>query len=133
LSSAFDAGSGYDVVARLIGQWLSERFRQPFVIENRPGAVGQIATEAVARSRPDSYTLLIIGSTDAINASLYDDLSFRFISDIAPVAGIVSVPNVMVVNPSAPARTIPDFITYARANPGKLNMASAGNAACACF
>jgi tripartite-type tricarboxylate transporter receptor subunit TctC len=120
------AASSYDILARLIGQWLSERFRQPFLIENRSGL--NIATEAVARARPDGHTLVIIGSTDAINASLYDNLSFSFVRDIAPVAGIARVPNMMVVHPSVPAKTIPDFIAYAKAHPDKLNMASAGNA-----
>jgi tripartite-type tricarboxylate transporter receptor subunit TctC len=120
------AASSYDILARLIGQWLSKRWQQPFLIENRSGL--DIATEAVARARPDGYTLVIIGSTDAIHASLYDNLRFTFVRDIAPVAGIASMPNMMVVHPSVPARTIPDFIAYAKANPGKLNMASAGNA-----
>jgi tripartite-type tricarboxylate transporter receptor subunit TctC len=118
------AASSYDILARLIGQWLSQRFRQPFLVENRSGL--NIATEAVARARPDGYMLVIIGSPDAINASLYDNASFSFARDIAPVAGIASMPNMMVVHPSVPAKTIPEFIAYAKANPGKLNMASAG-------
>jgi tripartite-type tricarboxylate transporter receptor subunit TctC len=116
-----------DILARLIGQWLSERLGQPFVIENRPGAGGNIGTEAVARAPPDGYTLLLVGAWDAINATLYDKLNFNFISDIAPVAGIIRVPQVMEVNPSVPAKTVPEFIAYAKANPTKLNMASAGN------
>ena len=123
----FPAGSIGDIIARLMGQWLSERLGQSFVVENRPGASGNIATELVMRSPPDGYTLLLYGSPDAINATLYDKLSFNFIRDIAPIARIVSVPLVMVVNPSVPAKTVPEFIAYAKANPGKLNMASAGN------
>ena len=110
-----------------MGQWLSERLGQPFVIENRPGAGSNIATEAVVRAPPDGYTLLLVGPANAINATLYDKLNFNFIRDIAPVAGISRVPNVMVVNPSVPAKTVPEFIAYAKANPGKINMASAGN------
>ena len=123
----FAPGGAADIVARLIGQWLSERLGQPFVIENRPGAGGNIATEAVVRAPPDGYTLLLVGPPNAINATLYDKLNFNFIRDIAPVAGIIRVPNVMVVHPSVPAKTVPEFIAYAKANPGKLNMASAGN------
>jgi tripartite-type tricarboxylate transporter receptor subunit TctC len=119
------AGSG-DILARLIGQWLSERLGQPFVIENRPGAAGNIGTEAVVRAPADGYTLLLVGGWNAINATLYDKLSFNFIRDIAPVAGIMRVPSVMVVNPSVPAKTIPEFIAYGKANPGKINMASPG-------
>ena len=110
-----------------MGQWLSERLGQPFVIENRPGAGGNIGTEAVVRRPPDGYTLLLVSVANAINATLYDKLNFNFIRDIAPVAGIIRVPNVMVVNPSVPAKTVPEFIAYAKANPGKINMASAGN------
>ena len=120
------AGSGSDTVARLIGQFLSERLGQPFVIENRPGAGGNIATEAVVRSPPDGYTLLLVNSSNAINATLYDKLNFNFIRDIAPVAPIVRFPYIMVVNPSVPAKTLPEFIAYAKANPGKINMASPG-------
>jgi len=116
-----------DILARLIGQWVSERLGQPFVIENRPGAGGNIGTEAVVRAPPDGYTLLLVGAWDAINATLYDRLNFNFIRDIAPVAGIIRVPQVMEVNPSVPAKTVPEFIAYAKANPTKLNMASAGN------
>ena len=121
------AGGATDIIARLIGQWLSERLGQQFVIENRPGAGGNIATEAVVRAPPDGYTLLMVGATNAINATLYDKLNFNFIRDIAPVAGIIRVPLVMVVHPSVPAKTVPEFIAYAKANPGKINMASAGN------
>jgi len=122
----FAAGSAFDILARLIAQWLSERLGQPFVVENRSGAAGSVATEAVARVRPDGYALLITGSPDAINATLYDNLSFKFVRDIAPVAGIGRAPNVMVVHPSLPAKTVPEFIAYAKANPGKISMASAG-------
>ena len=120
------AGSGSDTAARLIGQFLSERLGQPFVVENRPGAGGNIATEAVVRSAADGHTLLLVVSANTINATLYDKLSFVFLRDIAPVASIFRVPQVMVVHPSVPAKTVPEFIAYANANPGKLNMASAG-------
>jgi tripartite-type tricarboxylate transporter receptor subunit TctC len=120
------AGSGSDTAARLIGQWLSERLGQQFVIENRPGAAGNIATEAVVRAPPDGHTLLLVNTGNAINATLYDKLNFNFIRDIAPVAGIFRVPQVMEVNPSVPAKTVSEFIAYAKANPGKVNMASAG-------
>jgi tripartite-type tricarboxylate transporter receptor subunit TctC len=122
----FGAGSAADILARLIAQWLSERLGQPFIVEVRSGAGGNIATEAVLRSPPDGYTLLLDGGWDAINATLYDNLSFNFIRDIVPVAGIVRAPNVMVVHPSFPVKTVPEFIAYAKANPGKINMASAG-------
>jgi tripartite-type tricarboxylate transporter receptor subunit TctC len=122
----FAAGSAFDILARLIGQRLSERLGQPFIIENRPGAGGNIGTEAVVRARPDGYTFLIAGSPDAINATLYDKLNFNFIRDIAPVAGIARAPNVMVVHPSFAAKTVPEFIAYAKANPGRISMASAG-------
>jgi tripartite-type tricarboxylate transporter receptor subunit TctC len=115
-----------DIVARLMGQWLSERLDQPFIIENRPGAAGNIATEAVIRMPPDGYTLLIVSIVDAINATLYDKLNFNFIRDIAPVASFIRVPNVMVINPLVPAMSVPEFIAYAKANPGKLNMGSGG-------
>jgi len=121
------AGSASDIVARIMGQWLSERLGQQFIVENRPGAGTNIAAEAVVRSVPDGYTLLLAASPNAINASLYDKLSFNFISDIAPVAAISREPNVIVVNPSLPTRTVPELIAYAKANPGRLNMASAGN------
>src|SRR5215470_11345987 len=121
------AGSASDIVARLVGQWLSERLGQQFVVENRPGAGTNIAAEAVVRAAPDGYTLLLTASPNAINASLYDKLNFNFIRDIAPVAAISREPNVIVVNPSLPTRTVPDLIAYAKANPGRINMASAGN------
>src|SRR5262252_9615876 len=120
------AGSGSDTASRLIGQWLSERLGQPFIMENRPGAAGNIATEAVVRAPPDGHTLLLVNAGNAINATLYDKLNFNFIRDIAPVAGIFRVPQVMEVNPSFPAKTVPEFIVFAKANPGKVNMASAG-------
>jgi tripartite-type tricarboxylate transporter receptor subunit TctC len=123
----FPPGGVGDIVARLMGQWLSERLGQPFVIENRPGAASNIATEAVVRAPADGYTLLVVNPANAISATLYDNLNLNFIRDIAPVAGIVRVPNVMVVNPSVPARTVDEFIAYAKANPGKVNYASAGN------
>jgi tripartite-type tricarboxylate transporter receptor subunit TctC len=123
----FGSGSADDILARLMGQWLSERLGQPFVIENRTGAGGTIATEAVVRAAPDGYTLLLSDLPDAINATLYDKLNFNFIRDIVPVAGIVRAPNVLVVHPSFPATTVPEFIAYAKAHPGKINMASAGN------
>src|SRR2546427_6190279 len=109
-----------------MGQWLSERLGQSFVIENRPGAGTNMATEAVVNAPPDGYTLLLANLANAINATLYDRLKFNFIHDIAPVAGIMRVPHVMVVNPTVPAKTIPEFIAYAKANPGKINMASGG-------
>jgi tripartite-type tricarboxylate transporter receptor subunit TctC len=123
----FPAGGPTDIAARLMSQWLSERLGQQFVVDNRPGAGGNIAVEAVVRAPPDGYTLLTVGAPAAINATLYDKLNFNFIRDIAPVAGIVRVPNVMVVNPSFAAKAIPEFIAYAKSNPGKLNMASGGN------
>jgi tripartite-type tricarboxylate transporter receptor subunit TctC len=123
----FGPGGGTDIVARLIGQWLSERIGQTFVIENRPGAGGNLGTEAVVRAPPDGYTLTVIGAPSAINATLYHNLTFNFVRDIAPVAIIVRFPNVMVVNPSVPAKTVPEFIAYANTNPGKLNMASPGS------
>jgi tripartite-type tricarboxylate transporter receptor subunit TctC len=123
----FPAGGGSDVLARLLGQWLSERLGQPFVIENRPGAGTNIATEAVVRAPPDGYTLLQASAPAAINATLYDKLNFNFIRDIAPVAGITRTTYVMAVQPSFPAKTVREFIAYAKANPGKINMASPGN------
>jgi tripartite-type tricarboxylate transporter receptor subunit TctC len=120
------AGGVADIVARIMGQWLSERLDQPFLIENRPGASGNIGTEAVVRTPPDGYTLLVVSIVDAINATLYDRLNFNFIRDITPVASFIRVPNVMVVNPSVPVTSVPEFIAYARANPGKLNMGSGG-------
>ena len=115
-----------DIAARLIGQWLSDRLGQPFVIENRPGASGNIGTEAVVNAPPDGYTLLLVNAGNAINATLYEKLKYNLIRDIAPVAGIIRVPLVMQVNLSVPVKTVPEFIAY-QANPGKLNMASAGN------
>ena len=120
-------GGATDIIARLIGQWLAERLGQPFIIENRPGAGTNLGTEAVVRAPPDGYTLLLVSTPNAINATLYDKLNFNFIRDIAPVAGIISHPLVMVMNPSVPAKTVPEFIAYAKANPRKLNMASPGN------
>jgi tripartite-type tricarboxylate transporter receptor subunit TctC len=122
----FPAGGGVDIVARLLGQWLSERLGQPFIIENRPGAATNIATEAVVRAAADGYTLLLVHSSNAMNATLYEKLNFNFIRDIAPVASIIVVPNVMLVHPSVPAKTVPEFIAYAKANPGKINFASGG-------
>src|SRR5262245_40701055 len=119
-------GGANDILARLMGQWLSERLGQPFIIENRPGAASNIATEAVVRAAPDGYTLLLVGPSNAVNATLYDKLNYNFIRDIAPVASISRESNVMVVNPSVPAKTVPEFLAYAKSNPGKLNMASAG-------
>jgi tripartite-type tricarboxylate transporter receptor subunit TctC len=123
----FAPGGGSDVTARLMGQWLSERLGQPVVIEGRPGANTNIATEAVVRASPDGYTLLLAGTFNAINATLYENLSFNFIRDIAPVASIMRVPGAMVVNPSVPATSVPEFIAYLKANPEKINMASGGN------
>ena len=123
----FPAGSQGDILARLFGQWLSERLGQPFVIENRPGAGTNIATEAVVRAPADGYTLLYVATANAINATLYDKLNFNFIDDIAPVAAIGNSPLVLEVNPSVPIMTVPELIAYAKANPGKLSFASAGN------
>jgi tripartite-type tricarboxylate transporter receptor subunit TctC len=122
----FAAGGTVDILARLIGQWLSERLGRQFVIENRPGAGANIATEAVVKAPPDGYTLLFATTTNAVNTTLYDKLNFNFIRDIAPVAGFTRVPNVIVVNPSVPATTVPELIAHAKANPGKLSMASGG-------
>jgi tripartite-type tricarboxylate transporter receptor subunit TctC len=122
----FAPGAGTDIVARLMGQWLSERLGQQFIVENRPGAASNIGTEVVVRAPADGYTLLIFGAPAAINATLYDKLNFNFIRDIAPVGSIGSVPNVIVVHPSVPAKTVPELITYAKGNPGRLNMASGG-------
>jgi tripartite-type tricarboxylate transporter receptor subunit TctC len=119
------AGGG-DILARLMGQWLSERLGQPFIIDNRPGGGGNIGTEAVVHAPADGYTLLLVGSYNAVNATFYDKLKYNFIRDIAPVAGIIRGPYVMVVNPSVPAKSIPELIAYAKANPRKLSMASAG-------
>jgi tripartite-type tricarboxylate transporter receptor subunit TctC len=125
--AGFAAGGGVDVTARLIGQWLTDRLGQSFVIENRPGAGGNIGTEAVVNAAPDGYTLLLATVPNAVNASLYEKLSFNFIRDIVPVAGIIRVPMVILLNPSVPAATVAEFISYAKANPDKVNMASAGN------
>jgi tripartite-type tricarboxylate transporter receptor subunit TctC len=122
----FGPAGASDITARVIGQWLSERLGQQFVIENRPGAGGNIGTEAVVRAAPDGYTLLYVTTANAVSATLYDKLNFNFIRDIAPVAPIVRFPYIMVVNPSVPAKTLPEFIAYAKANPGKINMASVG-------
>jgi tripartite-type tricarboxylate transporter receptor subunit TctC len=123
----FAAGGSNDIVARLMGQWLSERLGQQFVIENRPGAGSNIAAEAVVRAPPDGYTLLLVNPANAINATLYEKLNFNFIRDIAPVAGISRQPFIMLVNPSVPAKAFPEFIAYVKANPGKVTMASAGS------
>jgi tripartite-type tricarboxylate transporter receptor subunit TctC len=123
----FGSAGATDIVARLIGQYLSERLGQTFIIENRPGAGGNLGIETVVRSSPDGYTLVLAGAPSAISATLYDNLNFNFIRDITPVAAIVRFPNVMVVNPSVPAKSLPEFIAHAKANPGKLNMASPGS------
>ena len=123
----YPAGGSTDIMARLIGQRLSERLGQQFVIENKPGAGNNIGTEQVVRAAPDGYTILLVNPANAINATLYVKLNFDFIRDIAPVAGIARVPNVMTVNPGVPAKTLAEFIDYAKANPGKINMASSGN------
>ena len=122
----FAAGSTTDILARLIGQWLSQRLGQQFIIENRPGAGGNLGAETVVQSAPDGYTLLMVPPAVAANATLYPHLSFDFIRDTAPVAGVVRVPNVVEVNPAVPVKTIPELIAYAKANPGKLSFASAG-------
>ncbi len=127
LICAYAAGGPNDITARLIGQWLSERLGQQFIIDNRTGAGGNIGTEAVVRAPADGYTLLLTSSSNAVNDTLYENLIFNFSRDIAPVASIVRVPNVMVVNPSVPAKSVPEFIAYAKANPGKINMATAGS------
>jgi len=124
----FPPGSATDIVARLMGQWLAERLGRPFIVENRPGAGGNIGTEVVVRAAPDGYTLLLAGPPNAINATLYNNLNFNFIRDIAPVAGIVTnIPLIMEINPSFPVKTASEFIAYAKDNPGRINMASAGN------
>jgi tripartite-type tricarboxylate transporter receptor subunit TctC len=119
-------GGTTDIIARLIGQWLSERLGQPFIIENRPGAGNNIGTEAVVNAPPDGHTLLLVNPANVINATLYEKLNFNFIRDIAPVGGVALVANVMELNPAVPARTVPEFIAYARANPNVLNMATSG-------
>ena len=123
----FPAAGPNDILARLIGQWLSERLDQPFIIENRAGAGGNVGTEAVVKASADGYTLLLVDASAAFNATLYDKLNFNFIRDIAPVAGIIRAPLVLVVNSSFPAKTVPELIAYAKANPGKVNFASGGN------
>src|SRR5881394_810609 len=125
--AGFAAGGGVDITARLIGQWLNERLGQSFVVENRTGAGGNIGTEAVVNAAPDGYTLLLATVPNAVNASLYEKLSFIFVRDIAPVAGIIRVPMVILLHPSVQAQTLAEFIAYAKANPGKVNMASAGS------
>ena len=122
----FAAGGAFDIVARLMGQWLSDRLAQPFIVENRPGAGTNIATEAVVRAPADGYTLLLGGAVNTVNATLYENLKFDFMRDIAPIAGIIRFPNLMEVNPSFPAKTVPEFISYAKANPGKVTFASTG-------
>jgi len=123
----FAPGQAIDITTRMIGQWLSERLGQQFIVENRPGAGGNIGTEAVVRAPPDGYMLLAVGSNNMINATLFEKLNFNFIRDIAPVASVARVPQVMEVTPSFPAKTVPEFIVYAKANPGKVSFASAGN------
>ncbi len=123
----FAAGGPNDIAARVIGQWLSEHLGKPFLVENRPGAASNMATEQVVRTKADGYTLVMMGPPAVLNPSLYDNLNFSFIRDITPIAGIVRTPEVMLVNPSVPANSVPEFIAYAKANPGKLNMATAGN------
>jgi tripartite-type tricarboxylate transporter receptor subunit TctC len=123
----YTPGGSADITARLMGQWLSERMGQPFVVESRPGGGTNIATEAVVRAAPDGYTLLLVAPANAINASLYEKLNYEFIRDTAPIAGLIRFPNVMEVNPAVPTKTVPEFIAYAKANPGKINYASSGN------
>jgi tripartite-type tricarboxylate transporter receptor subunit TctC len=123
----YASGGTGDITARLIAQWLSERLGQPFIVESRPGAGSNIGTEAVVRAPPDGYTILLVAPANAINATLYEKLNYNFLRDIAPVAGIIRIPNVMEVNPSVPVTTVPQFVAYAKANPGKINFASAGN------
>src|SRR6202167_6097738 len=122
----YPPGGSTDICARLIGQYLSEHLNQQFAVDNRPGAGNNLATEMAAHSAPDGYTVFLVNPADAINATLYHNLSFNFIQDMAPVAGFIRVPNVMEVNPNVPAHTVKEFIDYAKANPGKVNMASAG-------
>ena len=123
----YPPGGSNDTLARLIGPWLSDRLGQPFIVENRPGAGNNVATEAVVRAPADGHTLLVVDAANAINATLYDKLNFNFVRDIAPIVGLIDVPLVMAVNPALPAKTVPEFIAYARANPGKISMASAGH------
>jgi tripartite-type tricarboxylate transporter receptor subunit TctC len=122
----FAPGGAFDIAARLMGQWLSDRLGQPFIVENRPGASTNIATEAVVRAPADGYTLLLGGAVNTVNATLYEKLKFDFIKDIAPVAGVIRFPNLMEVNPSFPVNTVPEFISHAKANPGKITFASTG-------
>jgi tripartite-type tricarboxylate transporter receptor subunit TctC len=122
----FAAGGAADTIARVTAQWLSERLGQQFIVDNRPGAGTNIAAEEAVRATPDGYTLLLVTGSNAINATLYQNLSFNFLRDMTPVAGVIRVPNVMVVNPQLPAKTVPEFIAYAKANPGKINMGSGG-------
>src|ERR1700759_459717 len=122
----YSAGGGNDIAARLLAQWLSERMGQSFIIENRPGGGGNTGTEYVVRAAPDGYTLLLSSTANTVNSSLYSNLGFDFVRDVAPVASISYEPNIMVVHPSVPANTIPEFIAYAKANPGKINFGSAG-------
>jgi tripartite-type tricarboxylate transporter receptor subunit TctC len=124
--AGYAAGGGVDITARLIGQWLAERLGQQFMVEDRPGAGTNIAAEAVARAPADGYALLLATVANAVNATLYEKINFNFMADLAPVAGIMRVPNVVVVNPSFPAKTVPEFIAYAKANPGKINFGSGG-------
>jgi tripartite-type tricarboxylate transporter receptor subunit TctC len=124
---SYPAGGSTDITARLIGSWLSEKLGQQFIIENRPGGGNNIGTEAAIRSAPDGYTLFLVNPANAINTTLYRNLKFNFLTDMAPVAGLYRVPNVMEVHPSVPAKTVAEFIAYAKANPGKVNMASSGN------
>jgi len=124
--AGYPPGGGSDVLARLMGQWLSLRFNQVFIVENRPGAGGNVATDTVVHAQADGYTLLLVTNANAMNVTLYEKLNFIFIRDIAPVASIMDVPSVMEVNPSLPAKTVPEFITYAKANPGRISMASPG-------
>lgn len=123
----FPPGGGTDIAARIIGQWLSDRLGQQFVIENRSGAASNIATEAVVRAAADGYTILLVSAAHAINATLYERLNYNFLRDITSVAGIIRVPNVMEINPSLDLNSVPEFIAYAKANPGRINMASGGN------
>jgi len=123
----FAAGGNFDIVARVIGQWMSEQLHQPVIVENRPGASSNLATEAVIRAPADGYTLLMAGAVNAVNATLYENLNFNFISDLAPVAAVSGFPNVMAVSPSFPAKTVREFIAYANAHPGLINQGSSGN------
>jgi tripartite-type tricarboxylate transporter receptor subunit TctC len=123
----YPAGGATDILSRIFGQWLSERLGQQFVVENRPGAGNNIGTDLVAKAAPDGYTILLVNPANTVNATLYKKLTFNFLKDIDPVAGFVRVPNIMEVNPDVPAKTVAEFIAYAKANPGKINMASSGN------